>query len=560
MVSLGTVREQFFGIAVPWHAKAAKPGILLYVCAVTMIACLLLGGGTRGGFLSDAILELLAIPPFLLSLAFLIDWPPKDVEMAHRAYWGLALCFAIALLPLLQLVPLPPWIWTRLPGREGMMAVLDLLDNKRPWMPISMSPNSTRLSVLSLLPPMAVFIGAIQLGYRERRRLSLLVVAFGVFSVFVGLAQVAQGPTSSLRFFAFTNNTDAVGFFANRNHFAALLYAALVFAAAWAMHIAVKIGSWNDLWRFEPRTSVPLTASVMVVVVFIVGEIAAQSRAGLILTVIALAGGVALAFAGRRTSSELTPRKLVIAATIAVVILGIQFGLYRILGRFAADPLADARIPFAHNTIRAALAFMPFGSGVGTFVPVYQMFEKPSDAFPNVYANHAHNDILEIWLETGVIGMALLGVFVGWMGLIFAEIWRKRPAGADELDWSLARAATIIIGLLIAHSFVDYPLRTTAMMAIFAFSCALFIEPLHPAQSGLRVAPEPGQQGLSKPKEAAMGEGLDAPNRSRRLQSPASPPIKPPAEQVTPRGGRWGEDIEWPDAWRKSKDRTDDKA
>ena len=58
------------------------------------------------------------------------------------------------------------------------------------------------------------------------------------------------------------------------------------------------------------------------------------------------------------------------------------------------------------------------------------------------------------------------------------EIWRSAPArGASELDWTLARAATIVVALLVAHSFVDYPLRTGAMMAVMAFACALLIEP-----------------------------------------------------------------------------------
>jgi hypothetical protein len=41
----------------------------------------------------------------------------------------------------------------------------------------------------------------------------------------------------------------------------------------------------------------------------------------------------------------------------------------------------------------------------------------------------------------------------------------------------------LIIALLAAHSLVDYPLRTGAMMAIMAFACALLIAPLSVRQS-----------------------------------------------------------------------------
>src|SRR4029077_10486783 len=38
-----------------------------WLAAFTLLAALLLGGGTRGGFLSDALLQLLAIPLLLVS-------------------------------------------------------------------------------------------------------------------------------------------------------------------------------------------------------------------------------------------------------------------------------------------------------------------------------------------------------------------------------------------------------------------------------------------------------------------------------------------------------------
>src|SRR5262249_16018400 len=155
------------------------------------------------------------------------------------------LCFAIALLPLLQLIPLPPWIWRKLPGRETIVTVFELVGGQSTWMPISMSPTATWLSFLSLLPPMAIFLGAVQLGYRERCWLGLVGISVGIVSAFLGLLQVAQGPSSRLRFFESNMNAgEAVGFFLNRNDFAALLYMVLLFAGSWATDIALKAVSW----------------------------------------------------------------------------------------------------------------------------------------------------------------------------------------------------------------------------------------------------------------------------------------------------------------------------
>jgi O-antigen ligase len=549
MVSIGSLREQPLGRilseVVPAQLREYKPDLVFFTCASMMACSLLLGGGTRGGFLSDAILELFAIPALLVAVSSVVNLLVRQTESGRRVLWAIAFCVAIAILPLLQLLPLPPLIWTKLPGREELEAIFGLAGDRQPWMPISVSPKATWLSFLSLLPPAAIFLAAIQLSYSERRRLSLLVIAVAVISAFVGLIQVAQGPESSLRFFSSTNLMEAVGFFANRNHFAALLYAALLFTAVWSIDVAFNTGSWGDLKRVSPFTIVVLTISLMIFIVLIAAEAVARSRAGMLLTIVALTGALGLAFTDRRQASRVRASKMLIGAMSVAILLSVQFTLYRILDRFAADPLDDSRIPFARNTIRAAIAFMPFGAGLGTFVPVYGMFEQPSDAMPDAYVNHAHNDILELWLETGVIGIVLALFFATWFVLSCAKVWRWAPVGSRDLDLSLARAATIIIGLLVAHSFVDYPLRTEAMMVIFAFSCALLIEPLRVPEKGARGAQDNTSQ-ESTPRNGPPPLASILPDRS---QASARAPEKRTVAVRQP-GARWGEGIDWPDEWR----------
>jgi O-antigen ligase len=508
---------------------------------------LLLGGGTRGGFLSDAILEALAIPALMVAMWSFIGLPWRAT--VRRADWALVLTFAIALLPVLQLIPLPPWIWTKLPSREGIETILELGGGQLNWMPMSVSPSATWLSLLSLISPLAIFFGVIQLGYQERRHLSLFVIALGVAGAFVGLTQVAQGRTSPLRFFAFTNETEAVGFFANRNHFAALLYASLLFTAAWAIDVAFKTGLRRKV-RGGHRILV-LTAVFMVVVILITTETMARSRAGLILTIAALAGIFAMAVTDRRNASGAAAHKLLLGATALAIVLAVQFGLYRIMDRFTVDPLADARLHYARNTIRVAKTFMPLGAGVGTFVPVYKMFESPSDTFPNVYANHAHNDILEVWLETGLVGAILLVLFVIWSGIRSMKIWTRPKPNGSGLDHSLIRAATIVIWLLIANSFVDYPLRTGAMMAIFAFSCALLIEPLAPAEDTMTATAERDRIRAQR-KEAQNSHGTAVNLSSSQVSSAArTGGIETSDPRLPQPGGRWGGDIDWPAEWQK---------
>jgi O-antigen ligase len=442
-----------------------------------------------------------------------------------------------------------------------MTMVFGLLGHPLPWMPISVSPTSTWLSFLSLVPPIAIFLAGIQLNYRERRTLILVIVAVGVISAFFGLLQVAEGPNSPWRFFSFTNPEEAVGFFANRNHFAAFLYAVLVFSSVWAINLGFKIGSWADLRSTEHFTIVAVTAIFAVFLVLFAGEAVARSRTGLALTIVALLAVFALGFMDPRRSSGMTSSKLLLGAIVLAFILSAQFALYRILGRFATDPLEDARIVFAHNTIHAAWAFMPFGAGLGTFVPVYAMFERPVDTLANAYANHAHDDFLELWLETGAMGVVLFGFFAVWLGIRCAKAWRQPLANAGAFDLTLARAATVVIGLLLAHSLVDYPMRTEAIMALFAVSCALLVAPCRIAEQGMRVALEPDRdavrprQGRAAPTPALLAPTTGSSSSSRK---PAAPARGPEVPQPEPRSasGRWGEDMQWPEEWQNSQERN----
>ena len=533
------------GIFPPMQADFYKPRRVLVCCGLVILFSLILGGGTRGGFLSDAILELLAIPVLLISLAGLIGLSWMDPVCRQRVHRLLACCLAIVALPLLQLIPLPPWLWTNLPGRGEIAMVYDLLGRGRPWMPISVTPNATWLGLLSLISPIAVFLGAVQLTLKERRLIVLGIIVFGAASVVLGLAQVAQGPTSSLRFFTITNADDAVGFFANRNHFAAFLYCVLVFAAAWGIDLVYKIGSWQALRKFVLSPGIPFLAISVIFMALLVGEVFVRSRAGLILTIVALTGTFPLAFADRRQANAGTDSgKFVVAAILFVLVLVTQFALYRVMSRYALDALQDARLTLAQNTFTAAKAFLPFGSGIGSFVQVYGMFEKPSDLFVNTYANHAHDDFLELFLETGLIGIALVISFLVWLGFSATATWRRAALPIGSMDRSLARAASIVIILLVVHSFVDYPLRTDAMMAIFALSCAMLVNPVTSEQVQIGGQERDWQSASPFARDERGSTSRKNPVASSAEDRRSEKPLAQP-------DGKWGDEIEWPDAWRK---------
>ncbi len=530
--------------------------------AIYLVLCVILGGGAVAGYLGDFVLQLLAIPILLAGL-----WQMQNIGSEQRR--ALLFCGALVLVPVIQLIPLPPVLWTRLPLRDVAVEALTLSNQDLGWRPISLTPHATWLALGSLIPPLAVLVASLRLSYQDRRLVVVALLAVGVMVGFIGLLQVALGPSAHAFDIGPASPGEATGFFANRNHFSALLYVLLLFAAVWAIDSASALPGRN-MGNSNPASLIRTVAFFTLVVVFLAAQLMARSRAGLGLTILSLFGIAALAASGLHPAPgrKLGGTRLMGAAVSVAVLFGAQFALYRAMERFAADPLQDARVIFARNTWQAAISFLPFGSGLGSFVPVYQFFEKPRDALLDTYVNRAHNEFLEVTLETGVVGVLLIVLFAGWLMRRVWRVWRTPIESADgPVDTLLARAASLGVILLAAHSLVDYPLRTTALMCVSAFACALLIAPRLPnGPGGTRagthsavndaVGPssraEPArtvaqsQRGINNAGTHSVdesGENWNWPEVMPAATSKEKPAAKPQS------GALWDEN--WPEAWRE---------
>jgi O-antigen ligase len=270
-------------------------------------------------------------------------------------------------------------------------------------------------------------------------------------------------------FYTITNPDAAVGFFANRDHLAALLYALLPFAAALG-------GEGLRARRAESRGAVVCAAAFGLV--FFLGVAATGSLSGLALCVVALIGCGPLLLRGRAGAGRVrawAPALLLVGAIVALLFL--QFSRIGVLDRLQvqASNVDEGRFAITSTTLGAAAAYFPLGSGLGTFVPIYAAAE-PVATLSTEYWNHAHNDWAEIWLEGGLPIAAVIVGFLVWSGRAALRAW-KSTTGAGAGEFALPWAGFIAIGLLLIHSTADYPLRTCAIMAVFGFACAMLVIP-----------------------------------------------------------------------------------
>lgn len=433
-----------------WSRRA-----IIAALAIFFVVLAFGGGASRFDVQSQMFVRVSAI---VAVASILIIAPPS---LRHIIRVPLLLLGALAVIMLVQLVPLPPAWWTALPGRALYADAADVIGMAQPWRPISLTPDLTLNSLLAVLPPLAALLGTATL---ERSRQGWTIAALAALiavSGILGMFQFADGPASVLRTYRITNNDVGTGLFANRNHNALLL----------------AIGVPLTLWLATRRPRRPIYAGVRygisaaVLAFLLVSIMVTGSRAGIALAAIGLVGGMLLLW--REGVFARVDRRLIgggaALAAAAIAVAALQTVRFE---RFSAATIeGDSRLMLLPDVLATVRRFFPVGAGFGSFDPVFRAQERPETLTPS-YINHAHNDAFEIVIESGVAGALMLLAALLLFTRASWQVWRSPIRGSTTLG--LARLATIIIAMIAMHSLTDYPLRTPIMASILALtSCWL---------------------------------------------------------------------------------------
>jgi O-antigen ligase len=427
------------------------------LCFLLLLVAGLLGGGQGG--LGDTLAQLLS-----LALAAVMVWMASRDELRMRAArWVPWLVLLPLALPLLQLLPLPGWLLDGGPARHELALQLSVLNLGLPGR-ISLDPAATEAALWHMAPALVLFLAVLTRSGRTQRWLLVALFALAIAGVLLGMAQEAAG-TGELRMYERTNRDQAVGLFANRNHFAGMLAMLLPVAIGWV--------AWAVAERLEQRRMSPaaIVAGVLVIVMLVVGIALSRSRAGLLLALVDVVATAPLLLALNRQKGA---RRFLLIVGGICALFTVQFSLLGAVPRLMNSGLEDGRWSYARTTLTAARAYLPWGSGLGTFRNAYQPFEARAE--PTRYIiNHAHDDYLELALEGGIPALVLLALGLGawaWRGL---QLVRRSPN--DSPDAALAslmrRCAWLGASMGLLHSAMDFPLRTTAAMSVFAVLAAV---------------------------------------------------------------------------------------
>lgn len=444
--------------------------IASYLASGFVLACLFLGGASAAGAVANGMLQLIA-----LLLIVVTAWTRRGTPwpgLPGGSFTPIAIVAAFLIWSLLQLIPLAASIWTTLPGRGPTAEGFRLLGIPLPAIPASLAPGKTVQSLLWLIPPAAAFVLAAPLTSRGRRTVALAMLTGAFLSMLLGAFQVLGGSGSPLRFYEITNPTAPVGFFSNKNHLATLLLCALPIAAALAGRAAAPGGHKS---KAQSRKTIYAAVALFLVI----GLAINRSIAGYALLL--PAGFASFVIYRRAVTGGISRIALGVLAALTLAYVGVALAgpvsHETLSSKFTQSPAS--RQVMTARTLQAARDYFPVGSGLGSFQQVYRTYENPAEA-SRAFANHAHDDYAEVALELGVPGILLVLLFILWWARRAFVAWTREFNGA-----ALARAASVIVALVLFHSLVDYPLRTSAVAALFAVACAFLLPaPAAPARRG----------------------------------------------------------------------------
>ena len=423
------------------------------------------------------------LPLLLIELAAIGLLLTLAVRGALRPSWlGLPrpLLVAIGILlayPLVQLVPMPDAVWRALPGHAPYAAVLERYAGTAAvgiHRAISVVPSATEYGWLALLPPLACLLAVQWLAPAQVVRLLLMLAIFTGAEALLGLVQVGMGGES---IFYLRNDQaygTATGTFVNRNHLAAMLammlpviVGLLVYSVLRGRHHHRHQAFAFDAEAMSQRVLVFASAVLVLLCLMFT-----KSRAGNASALVGLAFSSILLVRARAGWKH---ANLVVGGIVVIgLLLAALIGLAPILEKWEPDPLrlsAEGRVAISLATLRGAIEFLPFGSGLSTFASVFPRFQV--EVFGG-YIDHAHNDYMQLFMELGLAAPVIVALLLVAYARRMTELLRREPGRSFAV---LQIAAGVGLLPMILHSFFEFSLHMPANAMWYATLAGVMLHP-----------------------------------------------------------------------------------
>ncbi|MDR4507442.1 MAG: O-antigen ligase family protein [Candidatus Brocadiaceae bacterium] len=278
------------------------------------------------------------------------------------------------------------------------------------WHPITVNTYATRLEGIRLLVYLGIFfliVNTIQTR-RQIRTVVISIVFTAVSVAFLGLIQYLSG-TEKVFWCYDIQRTSFFATFSNRDHFAC--YMGMTVPLAIGLFFTEFIRNHSRRRRFSFRDTHSGSAGHWVILylfsitIMLASLFLAQSGAAAAAISVSFCILTGMLFYRKELRNIIW---LVVPVFIITFSLLLWVGIQPVAEELSTMNIQDAsftiRLAFWKDTVRAIKDFPFFGAGLGVFPYLYPQYSFSNPLGSGYFVNHAHNDYLELALDTGIIG------------------------------------------------------------------------------------------------------------------------------------------------------------
>lgn len=260
------------------------------------------------------------------------------------------------------------------------------------------------------------------------------------------------------------------GFFVNANHFAAYLVLSIILISSKTL---VDLGSKRPSAKHNNNSTIfsavdALYSPKLIALGLLIVALITTKSIGALTAICVVIGAFSINFI--RKSPYRFRLSLIIISLIVIFLIGILSLDYSLI----EEELLGLTHTFARRYELSKAAFVMLqdnwltGIGGGSFYSQFSQYRNLE--IGNSYYNYAHNDLIQFWIEYGVIGVTILTLFLCCIVRDNLKILQTRSSNMQK---TFAYAAIYSIIAVLLHSLVDFPLHIPGFSILFLIIISL---------------------------------------------------------------------------------------
>lgn len=354
----------------------------------------------------------------------------------------------------LLMVPLPKWIFKNIFQHRADVKSLDLIGGFF-TSSIGFGFWDGERELIVWMCAFVLFFMTTRLAV-SRSAIWLIISAISLSATFQAVYGIYEFATKHQHIFGLAKKYYtwcATGTFISRNHYAAYLLTSLM--PMWA--------SCVYLWRRNELHDKPKSLVLALWSTFIGSAMIASGARGELVGAIIAIVGFHFMLANDETERK-SPYFIIVLLVIGITVMATWVGWEPLKARLTESGLKESggRPTAWIAALKMMREFGFFGVGLGSFGNLYLRYRAQASGFN---FDHAHNDYLELFAETGIVGFLILAIALAFaLTFWFDMLQKRRSRFAKTLGLGCGMAA---IGLSL-DALVNFPFRNPAVLWQFA--------------------------------------------------------------------------------------------